>query len=293
MSDADENKCFTFWENWYLMAEGRDTDEKRLAFYDALFRFAFDGEVPPKPKRGDPATVWAAYDAYLAASQTISRNMDLREQGRHGGLKGRGESKARVGNQNARKHPKSQAETQAKTEAKQNPNASQTQAEDASQTQANKINIKENKIKEDKCVWGLPPPTQTQKTQNQNADFFDSGCVDGKQPTEKSSLEDWRRFALSSAGVVLPEPDMMKYQAIKKNVPESYITKFLVNICNIGWEYMSRGGEVRRLNARNFGCMMRNFYDHRDDQSKGSKSNQPEGVVLKQEGYDASFLNGD
>lgn len=194
MSDAEENKCFTFWENWYLLAEGRDTDEKRLAFYDALFRFAFECEVPPKPKRGDPATIWAAYDAYLAASQTISRNMDLREQGRHGGKNGRGESKARVGNQNARKHPKTQAETQAKTEAKQKPNASQTQVEDASQTQENKINIKEN-IDDDVGA----------ENANQNAKKFVLRCVNTNPPTVDEAIAYGKDVVHHPGGKVYPE----------------------------------------------------------------------------------------
>ena len=288
MSDADENTCFTFWENWYLMAEGRDTDEKRLAFYDALFRFAFDGEVPPKPRRGDPATVWAAYDAYLAASQTIARNMDLREQGRHGGMNGRGESKARVGNQNARKHPKTQAETQAKTEAKQKPNASQTQAEDTSQTQANKINIKENKISVSKDTQGA----SAKKNANPNAKKFETGCVDDELSTVEHPLDKWIVMAKES-GVIIPEPDMIKYQALSKHVPYEYVEEFLRTMADLGWEYSSKGSVVR-LNQRNFGCVLRSFWDQRKkNQKKSLNKNQPEGVVLKQEGYDASFLNGD
>lgn len=72
--NEDDLSYFYFFENWFLMAEGRDTDEKRLVFYDTIMRYAFDGVVPPRPKRGEsPGKVWAAWDAYLLTKPVIDR----------------------------------------------------------------------------------------------------------------------------------------------------------------------------------------------------------------------------
>lgn len=63
------SRSFKFWENWYEMAESLDTDKKRLAFYDAIMKYAFCGEVPKRPVRGvSPDLEWAVWDAYVATA---------------------------------------------------------------------------------------------------------------------------------------------------------------------------------------------------------------------------------
>ena len=142
-------RSFRFWENWYEMAESRDTDEKRLAFYDALFRYAFEGVVPEKPVRGQsPGTEWAAWDAYLVAKNIIDSEAAKRSAGAKGGS-AKGSSKARFGNRNASK-------TQADEQAKRKQNAST----DASETQA-LLSIKDErlKIKDEGVITPSAPPT--------------------------------------------------------------------------------------------------------------------------------------
>lgn len=80
------NKFLTFYENWYILAEGRDTDEKRLAFYDTIMRYAFDGVVPNRPQRGKShGKDWAAWDAYNVVKPIIDLCRKRREAGRKGG----------------------------------------------------------------------------------------------------------------------------------------------------------------------------------------------------------------
>ena len=156
----EELRHFVFFENWRDMAEGRDTDEKRLAFYDAIMQYAFDGVVPSKPVKGvSHGRDWAAWDAYNAVKPVLTIRNIKAAAGRAGGLAGRGESKARFGNANAIK-PETQAETQAQSQAG-------TQAE----TQA--INkIKQNKIKEKDISGGKPPPSLSAKEVKERFEKF-------------------------------------------------------------------------------------------------------------------------
>jgi hypothetical protein len=141
MEDA---RNLIFFENWFDMAEGRDTDEKRLAFYDAIMRYAFEGSVPPKPVKGvSHGKEWAAWDAYNLVRTTIRVRQNKAFAGRLGGLAGRGERKARFGNANALRGDITQAETQARHKQ----NASETQAETQARSQAETQAINKNKIK--------------------------------------------------------------------------------------------------------------------------------------------------
>lgn len=98
-------KAVLFYENWWLMAESRDTGPKRLAFYDAIMRFAFLGEVPHTPEKGVSAgEAWAAHDGYLVCKPILDGTVEKeaqKENCRKAGLSGKGEVKARFGNKNA------------------------------------------------------------------------------------------------------------------------------------------------------------------------------------------------
>lgn len=52
MARIDLSDRLTFYRNWYRAARGY-SNEMRLAFYDAVCAFAFDGVVPPEPEPGD------------------------------------------------------------------------------------------------------------------------------------------------------------------------------------------------------------------------------------------------
>lgn len=92
----DGNKYLTFYENWYILAEGRDTDEKRLAFYDTIMRYAFDGVEPKRPERGrSHGKDWAAWDAINIVKPMIDTFRKRQEAGRKGGRAGTGAAKDR------------------------------------------------------------------------------------------------------------------------------------------------------------------------------------------------------
>ena len=92
----DGNKYLIFYENWYILAEGRDTDEKRLAFYDTIMRYAFEGVEPKRPERGKShGKDWAAWDAINIVKPMIDTFRKRQEAGRKGGRAGTGAAKDR------------------------------------------------------------------------------------------------------------------------------------------------------------------------------------------------------
>lgn len=110
-------KAAFFWR-WWDEAEHKSSPEKRLAFYDAMMRYIFRGDVPPDPLDMETPTGadYAAYDA--------THYFDVIDS-----LVERGEERARggqPGNQNARKN---ESENESETNPKTNPKRIETNAE--------------------------------------------------------------------------------------------------------------------------------------------------------------------
>jgi len=87
---------FTFFRNMFELAENRSSDEERLAFYDAICRFAFEGTVPPKKPDATPAEK-AARDAYLLVYPILSEHSRKSLAGSSGG-KASGEARREAEN---------------------------------------------------------------------------------------------------------------------------------------------------------------------------------------------------
>ena len=78
-------KAYTFFENWYQLAESQTDDAKRLAFYDAVMRYAFDGEVPECVGRNGDGAKRAAYFAFLTVQPVIEMARRKSAAGASGG----------------------------------------------------------------------------------------------------------------------------------------------------------------------------------------------------------------
>ena len=82
---AEDMSYLVFYDTWHFLAEGRDTDSKRLAFYDAIMRYAFEGIEPEKPVRGEsPGEAWAAWDAFVVAKDKIDSHRAKAKAGKNG-----------------------------------------------------------------------------------------------------------------------------------------------------------------------------------------------------------------
>ena len=87
-----EIKGFTFWKSWHEQCELLD-DADRLAYMDAIRRYAFDGTVPSKDSVSP-----IVYALFLGVIPSVNSNITNMLNGAKGG--------APKGNQNARKQPK-------------------------------------------------------------------------------------------------------------------------------------------------------------------------------------------
>lgn len=115
----DERDRLTFWRGWYNQAR-KFPDAQRLAWYDAVLDYAFEG-VEPKEPEGD-LTLAIAAGAVEAVRATIEISRKRREIGSKGGAK--------------RKQNGSKAEAkrkQTKSKAKANSNQDQEQEQDQDQ----------------------------------------------------------------------------------------------------------------------------------------------------------------
>lgn len=262
-----ELKYILIHPDWVEMMLTKDTAEKQVAFIVAIFEYALEGKVPPAPRDlENPRGVdYAARDGYLAAKSNIDFILSKVRAGSKGGSAGRGESKARKGNQNARKYPKPEPENTSETEAEQKQNASKTQA-NHKQNASLDININKNiNIRE-----MSPKGDINARDENSPSDDVLASCSDPILPTRME----------------------MELYAHHVSVPKEYIDTFLDRMKELGWEYVNAAGRVVRLHRRNFKSLLRTFYetDQRKQQSIKNqiKTNQPQGVVHQQDGYDLS-----
>lgn len=74
-----------FYRNWFELAELQTDGELRLAFYDAIFRYVFDGEIPPDVGRDGDKVARAARFAFLTVQPIIDRATSDRANGLKGG----------------------------------------------------------------------------------------------------------------------------------------------------------------------------------------------------------------
>lgn len=73
----------TVWRNWWQLMKNRDTAEKRLAFIEAIFAYAFEGKTPNmNPSNG---VEYAAMDGFLCAQNIIDSENRAIEFGKRGG----------------------------------------------------------------------------------------------------------------------------------------------------------------------------------------------------------------
>ena len=248
---------FYFFRNWWMMAEVRDTDEKRLAFYDAIFRYVFEGTIPEKPVRGQSSgKVWAAYDAYLATVATIDQVLAKIKARSLAGKAGKGVSRNK-GNQNALK---------AYSIQKQNKDNTET-----IQKQSDKDKDKDKD--KDNVFLGADAPKKTQEQDD---------------PVVIAEAESYRECKKE---ITLQE---IQQWCIQLNIPSEYAKQFLQDMKELDWGYCNRNGVFVKVNRQTCKSVIKSFYkqfSNKQTNSKVSVLSTTKERFMK-EGFDASFLDG-
>ena len=178
------------------------------------------------------------------------------EAGRAGGLAGKGVSRG-IGNQNARKD----SENESKTKAKR----------------------KQTKADESKTKAEIPPstPLTTGLLQDNNNILLDGGNMSERGDCQGGG-------APGAVNPLLPSESDMRIYAAQIGVPESYIKEFLDEWRSMGWQRVNRGGSLVTLNARNFKSQLGAFWRQRQRNAGQGQTNQPDGVILRDDGFDYS-----
>ena len=119
-------ESLTFWRNWF---DGVDAfpDELRLAWYDAVLRFAFLGVEPDRPTADDPLSA-IRWNAVQMVRSTITISRRRKEIGALGGSKRQANAK-----QTASKRQANGKQTASKRQA--NANQEQVQGQEQEQEQ--------------------------------------------------------------------------------------------------------------------------------------------------------------
>jgi hypothetical protein len=278
--DRELIKYAPIYRAWYRLAHAKDTAEKRLAFLDGILDYAFTGAEAADPaEMENPHGVdYARFDGYLTAKDTLDLVLMRSYGGSLGGQNGRGENKARIGNQNARKHCDSGELSETENEISEKRKlpcvsnashlANQTQAPNAS---LNKVNINKSKIKEREKRESLA-------LANENGDFISGEPPETEIPVNSDEAIPQGEDGQPDLRRVLPTRDEMVCYARQIGVPASYLPTFVGEMRSLGWGYVNRSGAFVALNRRNFKAILRSFFN----QHERNKANGNDGTGSRQ-----------
>ena len=104
----EDLKYIPFYLDWIELMRTKDTDAKKVAFFDAIVDYALKGTVPPAPANmDDPHGIdYARRDGYLVSNKQLDYILPKIK----GGASGKGVSR-NVGNQHALKQNRNNTET--------------------------------------------------------------------------------------------------------------------------------------------------------------------------------------
>jgi hypothetical protein len=198
MEEVPFVKAFTFFENWYQLAESQTDDAKRLAFYDAVMRYAFDGEEPENVGRNGDGAKRAAYFAFLTVQPVleISRKRSAATDSIRK-------------NQEEKSNGKSNGKSTEKSNGKSNGKSTEKSKSDL--IKINDVHPLENKRKEEKRIEEKSSPARTRErpTQKQFLDgcllagipanfaapLYDEIVTNGWQDRDGRDIGNWRMYA--------------------------------------------------------------------------------------------------
>jgi hypothetical protein len=183
-------KAFTFFENWYQLAESQTDDAKRLAFYDAVMRYAFDGEEPENVGRNGDGAKRAAYFAFLTVQPVLEISR-----------------KRSAATDSIRKNQ----EEKSNGKSTEKSNGKSTEKSKSDLIKINDVHPLENKRKEEKRIEEKSPPARTRErpTQKQFLDgcliagipanfaapLYDEIVTNGWQDRDGRDIGNWRMYA--------------------------------------------------------------------------------------------------
>jgi hypothetical protein len=194
MEEVPFVKAFTFFENWYQLAESQTDDAKRLAFYDAVMRYAFDGEEPENVGRNGDGAKRAAYFAFLTVQPVLEISR-----------------KRSAATDSIRKNQEEKSNGKSPEKSNGKSNGKSTEKSKSDLIKINDVHPLENKRKEEKRIEEKSSPARTRErpTQKQFLDacllagipanfaapLYDEIVTNGWQDRDGRDIGNWRMYA--------------------------------------------------------------------------------------------------
>ena len=201
-NSADSANRLTFWRNWY-MAVAPYPDEMRLAWYDAVLRYAFEGIEPEMPTKGDAVSA-IGWSAVQMVRETIAISRKRKEIGELGAKQKRSKREANA------KQMRSKTEANAKqtcSKPEANPKQEQVQEQEQEQVQEQEQEHNANSITATAHTRGKLLPTIEQfveggRVANVPEDFsrtlFHALDAAGWLDASGAHIGNWRRYLKSA-----------------------------------------------------------------------------------------------
>lgn len=232
-------KSMAFFDGYFLFAESLPP-EQRLAFYDAVMRYAFRGEEPS----GD-SPVWGAF---MLVKATLDKSLSMAEMGRRGGM-ARSAAKSETAKENGARggRPSGAARQKPKRE---------TQAQNPTETQAQNPSAEPNRNPSGK-------PNENPTNENENENENNTRSVERVKTRARARIE----------------PDFLRNAAAQLGIPREFADEFAEIMRTQDWAYINPNGRTVAVNLGNvktvMGCFWKRERDRRAESGGGCDPSAP------------------
>jgi len=232
-------KSMAFFDGYFLFAESLPP-EQRLAFYDAVMRYAFRGEEPS----GD-SPVWGAF---MLVKATLDKSLSMAEMGRRGGMA-----------RSARK-----ADAVKANGARGGRPAGLKSAEPKRKTKAGNLSAKPNRNQSEE-----PNGNQSEEP---NGNLTNENENENENNTRSSERVKTRPRARI-------EPDFLRNAAAQLGIPREFADEFAEIMRTQDWAYINPNGRTVAVNLGNvktvMGCFWKRERDRRAESGGGCDPSAP------------------
>ena len=286
-ADGCRTEHITFYKNWYLLAQNRDTREKKLALLEAILDYAFTGKKPDYEYKDDGSAgakkmtgrSFAARDGFLAVQPVIDRQLENAEWGRR--KKAKRTADEVLGEDAQTEKPATTKRRKSAKKHDEDGRAAPEQPEEDGNALAKKKDAPESP-----AVPAAPPPPADPNIEVE---------ADGSKVVHIGNPNSQHCTVVRQNGVkyIIHEDDGGEHKACdipkelvvlkgrQMGIPDDYIERWYRDMQQTGWTYM-RGKETVHVKMGNFVSIMKSFWRVEQKDRQDSATNT---TVFRQDGY--------
>lgn len=293
-ADGCRTEHITFYKNWYLLAQNRDTREKKLALLEAILDYAFTGKTPDYEYKDDGGAggkkmtgrSFAARDGFLAAQPVIDRQLENAEWGRRKKAKRIAEDGLDIEEPPAQKPAPSKRRKTAKKQSADDGRAEQPEEGDAEQ-KPDPADAPKQPEPQKPAAAPTPPTAPVDPNVEVEADGTRIVHI-GNPNTQHCTV-----YKQNGVKYIIHEDDGGEHKAFdipkelvvlkgrQMGIPDDYIEQWYRDMHQTGWTYM-RGKETVHVKMGNFVSILKSFWRVEQKDRQDSATNT---TVFRQNGY--------